>query len=143
MTDRPNIIWITTDQQRIDNIRCTGSDFMNTPNMDRIARVGVTFQKANCPNTVCTSSRNSMMTGLPLSKHGACNIGTQAIHQQWFISQILRNHGYETHHVGNAHWFPWGAGSPETAPVDEEGAPLVHLWQERACAWSIKRKRIA
>ncbi len=37
MTDRPNILLITTDQQRFDTIRVAGYEFMKTPNLDRLA----------------------------------------------------------------------------------------------------------
>ncbi|TCP22668.1 arylsulfatase A-like enzyme [Scopulibacillus darangshiensis] len=92
--------------------------------MDRIGREGVSFKRAYCPNTVCTPSRTSMMTGVHLSRHGAYNIGTTAIDKNIFFSHLLRNKGYQTHHIGKAHWYPWGIESPENAIVDEKGTPF-------------------
>ena len=93
MDQKPNVILITTDQQRFDSVGFNGSSFMNTPNMDRLGREGVSFQRAYCPNTVCTPSRVSIMTGLHLSRHGAYNIGTYAKDFSLFLSTILRENG--------------------------------------------------
>lgn len=124
MGEKPNIVLITTDQQRFDSVHINGSTFMNTPNMDRLGKEGVIFNRAYCPNTVCTPSRTSIMTGLHLSKHGAYNIGTAAMDKEVFLSNILRDHGYYTKHIGKAHWYPWGTDNPETREVNEEGTPF-------------------
>ncbi len=122
MPQKPNIILITTDQQRYDSIGVNGNTFIQTPNMDRLGSEGVSFEKAYCPNTVCTPSRISMMTGLHISRHGAYNVGTYANDYSLFLSHALKDNGYRTHHVGKAHWHPWQESSPETAPLDEQGS---------------------
>ena len=53
--DRPNIIFIITDQQRFDTIRALGFDYMETPNLDRLVREGVTFSNCQFPR-LCQSS---------------------------------------------------------------------------------------
>ncbi len=126
MMDKPNVIVITTDQQRYDSLGLHGSSFMHTPAMDRIGNEGVSFSRAYCPNTVCTPSRVSIMTGLHLSRHGAYNIGTSSvIDSSYFLSSILGENGYRTHHIGKAHWYPWAADNPETAAIDQEGSPYT------------------
>ncbi|MCC2686044.1 MAG: arylsulfatase family protein, partial [Paenibacillaceae bacterium] len=122
---KPNVILITTDQQRYDSIGINGSSFMTTPNMDAVGQEGAVFRRAYCPNTVCTPSRVSIMTGLHLSRHGSYNIGTRPTWEGRFLSDILRAAGYRTHHIGKAHWHPWGADSPETREPDEDGRPFV------------------
>jgi arylsulfatase len=52
MNKKPNIIVITTDQQRYDSIRLHGSNFMNTPNMDRLGQEGVSFCRASLHPTM-------------------------------------------------------------------------------------------
>jgi arylsulfatase A-like enzyme len=121
---RPNVIIITTDQQRYDSVRINGSDFMHTPNMDRLGREGAQFTNAYCPNPVCTPSRVSIMTGQQLSRHGSFNIGTYPPETSTFLSHILREQGYRTHHIGKAHWYPWGADNAETRKPDEDGTPF-------------------
>lgn len=121
---KPNIILITTDQQRFDSVKINGGSFMNTPHMDSLGQEGACFGKAYCPNTVCTPSRVSMMSGMHLSRHGAYNIGTFASGYDSFLSTILRQNGYRTHHIGKAHWHPFWVDSPENQKVDEVGTPL-------------------
>ncbi|PYE54621.1 sulfatase family protein [Deinococcus yavapaiensis] len=120
---RPNIILVTTDQQRYDALGANGSPFMTTPALDELSAEGVAFDRAYCPNPVCTPSRLTLMTGQFPSRHGGYNIGTTAIDKSRFLSVQLRAAGYRTHHVGKAHWHPWSDPSPERAPVDERGTP--------------------
>lgn len=127
MQQKPNIILITTDQQRYDSIGMHGSKFIQTPNLDRLGREGISFARAYCPNTVCTPSRVSIMTGQHLSRHGAYNIGTSAIDDSIFLSKMLRKNGYRTHHIGKGHWHPWKAPSPETQQVDGATTPFRDL----------------
>ncbi|MFK7692740.1 sulfatase [Paenibacillus sp. HJGM_3] len=127
MRTKPNVILITTDQQRYDSVGINGSGFIRTPNLDHLGREGAVFSRAYCPNTVCTPSRVSMLTGQHISRHGAYNVGTYAEDYSIFLSQILRDNGYRTHHIGKAHWHPWQADSPETAPVDEKCTPFRDL----------------
>ena len=56
--DRPNIILIITDQQRQDMMGCAGNKYVNTPNIDQIAKNGLRFQNAYCSNPVCFPSRS-------------------------------------------------------------------------------------
>ncbi|MFW5915600.1 MAG: sulfatase-like hydrolase/transferase, partial [Planctomycetota bacterium] len=46
MTKAPNILWITTDQQRYDTIGALGNPHVNTPNLDRLCAEGVAFTRA-------------------------------------------------------------------------------------------------
>ncbi|MBE3638104.1 sulfatase family protein [Mangrovicoccus algicola] len=70
MTRNPNILWITTDQQRFDTIAAHGNTAINTPNLDRLAAEGMSFMRAYCQSPICTPSRASFMTGrYPASHH--------------------------------------------------------------------------
>lgn len=60
---RPNILLITTDQQRHGLLGCEGDRFVRTPSLDRLAAQGVTFANAYCTNPVCVPSRFSFVTG--------------------------------------------------------------------------------
>ena len=63
-SDRPNILWICTDQQRYDTIAALGNAFVSTPNIDALARQGVAFERAYCQSPICTPSRASFLTGM-------------------------------------------------------------------------------
>lgn len=63
-SNRPNILFILTDQQRQDSLACYGNDWIETPNLDSIADRSFVFENAYVTQPVCTPSRASIMTGL-------------------------------------------------------------------------------
>ncbi len=61
---RPNLLFIMTDQQRFDTIRAVGKyEFLNTPNLDRLASEGVMFTHAYTPCAVSAPARSCILTG--------------------------------------------------------------------------------
>ncbi|MBT3274962.1 MAG: sulfatase-like hydrolase/transferase, partial [Spirochaetales bacterium] len=64
MSTVPNILWICTDQQRYDTIRCLNNRHINTPNLDRLCAEGTAFTRAYCQSPICSPSRASFLTGL-------------------------------------------------------------------------------
>ena len=63
MSDKPNILWICTDQQRFDTIRALGNLHAQTPRLDQLVKEGTTFTNAFCQSPVCAPSRASFLTG--------------------------------------------------------------------------------
>ena len=110
--DRPNILIITTDQQRIDSLSCYGSTFTQTPNLDRLGAKGAIFDRAYCVNPVCTPARATLFSGQYVSHHGAWNVGMNVPHDVTMISHRLGDLGYRTHYIGKAHFQAFG-GRPE------------------------------
>lgn len=100
----PNILLITTDQQRTDTLGCYGAGWMRTPNLDQLAEEGVLFERAYSVSPLCTPSRVSLFTGQYPSRHGAWNVGCNARDDGAFVSHSLGAAGYRTHHIGKAHW---------------------------------------
>src|SRR5210317_1976638 len=72
---KPNILFIMTDQQHARMMSCTGNTLLNTPAMDSIARDGVRFARAYAANPVCVPSRTSMATGMMPNRLGAHDNG--------------------------------------------------------------------
>jgi len=107
MSKRPNIIVITTDQQRTDTLSCYGSTFTSTPNIDRLASEGVLFERGYCCNPVCAPSRASLFTGKNVSRHGVWNCGINLPTDEILVSHRLQQSGYKTHYVGKAHFQTW------------------------------------
>jgi len=126
---RPNVIIITTDQQRTDSLSCYGSAFTNTPNLDRLANEGVIFDRAYCANPVCTPARASIFGGRYLSRHGAWNVGMNVPDDERFISHILAGAGYRTHYVGKAHFQSFGA-------KPDESTETLKDWWNRYPEWT-------
>ena len=61
--DRPNIIFILTDDQRFDSLGYAGNDIIHTPEMDKLAREGVYFKNALVTTPICSASRASIFSG--------------------------------------------------------------------------------
>ena len=96
--ERPNIIFLFTDDQNTYSLGCYGNDDAITPHIDSLARDGVTFDRHYTVTAICMASRATVMTGLYEYRHG-CNFGHGPLHQEtWEQSypMILRKHGYMT-----------------------------------------------
>ncbi len=63
MAKKPNILLITTDQQRYDTMGCTGNTVIQTPHLDRLAEQGVLFSDLHVQNPICAPSRACLATG--------------------------------------------------------------------------------
>jgi len=61
--DRPNILFITTDQQSATMMSCAGNPWLKTPALDYLSEHGVRFERAYTANPVCSPARVAMMTG--------------------------------------------------------------------------------
>lgn len=125
MATRPNVIIITTDQQRRDTLSGHGSTFTSTPNLDRIGAEGVFFDRAYCANPVCTPARASLFSGYYPSRHGAWNIGTNVPDDVPMLSHRLADAGYATAYVGKMHFQAYRGGerSKEGSGQWERGIP--------------------
>ena len=118
MTDRPNILLITSDQHRGD---CYGFEGrrVRTPHLDDMARQGTRFGACITPNLVCQPSRASMLTGLLPLTHGVSDNGIDLSPQigEAGFAGALTKAGYKTGYVGKAHFstlFTFEAtGKPE------------------------------
>ncbi len=100
--DRPNFLFLLTDDQRADTIRALGNPVIETPHLDRIARSGLVFQNAYCMGStvpaVCFPSRSMLLSGRSLFHLPP---GTNAsTHYDVNFPKTLRAAGYETYHHG-------------------------------------------
>lgn len=123
-TDRPNILIITTDQQRTDSLSCYGAGFTCTPHLDRLAADGVRCDRAYTVNPVCTPARASIFSGRYLSRHGAWNVGMNVPEEEIFLSHRLDAAGYRTHYIGKAHFQAFGGTGTESMEAFDD-------WQAR------------
>lgn len=114
--ERPNILWIMTDEQKYTALSCMWknrheSPWMHmerplTPNLDALADEGILFENAYCPCPVCAPSRASMKTGKYPAFHGAVGNWMPFRGQQKFLPALLREQGYNTGMAGKLHFFP-------------------------------------
>lgn len=104
MNTRPNILWICTDQQRYDTISALGNTHIRTPNMDRLVREGVSFNRAYCQNPICSPSRGSFMTGrYPRTTRSFINGNDTFSKDETLVTKLLADGGYNCGLVGKLH----------------------------------------
>ncbi len=125
----PNIIVITTDQQRTDSLSCYGSEFTHTPHLDRLADEGVRFDRAYCANQVCTPARASIFTGRHVSRQGAWNVGMNVPEDEVMISHLLGAAGYRTHYVGKIHFQAFGGTAEQSRESMGEWDRIYPEWR--------------
>ena len=104
--EKPNIIIIITDQQFADAMSCVmGNEYLNTPNMDRLAEKGVRFTKAYSPNPLCLPMRTSMITGQFPHETGVFTNNDKKLDASKypFLGKIFKDAGYETGYFGKWH----------------------------------------
>ncbi len=120
---RPNILFITTDQQRAD---CIGFEnpLLRTPNLDALARAGTHFSNCITPSIVCQPARASLLTGcLPLT-HGVWDNGVDldpVVAQQGMAAKLAAS-GYATAFIGKAHFSSKITFAPTGTPECRKSA---------------------
>ncbi|WP_111708235.1 sulfatase-like hydrolase/transferase [Lutibacter citreus] len=110
--ERPNIIFILTDDQSYGMMGCTGNDIIQTPNFDKLAGESVLFTNAHVSSAICTPSRVSILLGQYERKHGVnFNSATTISEEAWSESYpvLMRKAGYYTGYIGKNH-SPIGKG---------------------------------
>jgi arylsulfatase A-like enzyme len=133
---RPNILFILADDLGYHDLSITGSEFYETPNIDRIANEGMIFTNGYANSQVCSPSRASIMTGKFTARHGITDwIGARTgeewrkagrfnkllppnyvhnlPHEYTSLPEALKEAGYKTFFAGK-----WHLGSEGSWPED-------------------------
>lgn len=99
---KPNIIFILTDDQRFDAIGYAGNKYVQTPEMDDLAKQGTYFKTAIATTPICAASRASIWTGLQERSHNY-NFQTGNIRAEYMANSyptVLKKNGYYTGFFG-------------------------------------------
>ena len=105
-TAAPNILLVICDQMRADALGTLGNSNARTPNLNRMARQGVTFDNCFSNNPVCIPSRKSLFSGLYPHQHG-----TLTNQQNTFLGTPdtivghFKKQGYRIGYFGKNHTF--------------------------------------
>ena len=127
-TDRPNFLFLITDQQRADWAGCYGHPIVKTPNIDAIAARGTRFDNFHVASPICMPNRATLMTGRYPSVHGlrynGCNLPERA---NTFVD-VLRAAGYDTAAVGKSHLQPF-LGKPAMLSKPKRERLVDEAWR--------------
>lgn len=107
MSDQRNFLLIFADQWRGDCLSALGHPVVETPNLDDLARKGVTFARAYSPSPSCIPARACLATGQTPWNCGRIGYKDRVpwTYRQTMMS-TLRDAGYQTINVGKTHFFP-------------------------------------
>ena len=146
--DRPNIIFLMTDDQNVRSLGCYGAPGVKTPNIDALAADGVTFDRHYDTTAICMACRATVMTGLLEYRHGV-NFGTGTVgdgqmrKEDWEQSypMLLHKAGYRTAFAGKFGFtiedtsksgrYPeddfdmWGGGPGQTSFITARNKSMV------------------
>ncbi len=107
---QPNIIYIMSDDHDADAISAYSKKFIRTPNIDRIAKGGMKFNKAFVGNSICAPARATLLTGQHSHKNGVKDNRTRFDSSKTNIAHHLHNGGYQTALIGKWHLHSYPAG---------------------------------
>lgn len=105
--ERRNVLFIMTDQQCADAMSCVGNPHVKTPNMDRLARNGVVFDKAYTTQPLCVPCRTALQTGRWPHQSGVMVNNTRflpdGVPQGPMLGKLVRDAGYQCGYLGKMH----------------------------------------
>ncbi|SFD27845.1 sulfatase family protein [Algibacter pectinivorans] len=96
--EKPNIIFILTDDQRWDALGYAGNDLAHTPEMDKLAKSGVFFKNTIATTPICAASRASIFSGLQERTHNY-SFSSKAMkdeYMEYAFPRVLKKSGYYT-----------------------------------------------
>ena len=102
-TERPNILFIMSDDHAEGAISVYGSELIHTPNIDKIAKEGIRFNNSFVTNSICAPSRAVLLTGKYSHMNGVRENDQVFDGSQETFPKILQSAGYETAMIGKWH----------------------------------------
>lgn len=119
--ERPNVLFVAVDDMRCD-AGCYGHSQAITPNIDRLAKMGVRFDRAYCQQALCNPSRASLLSGRRPDSLGVWNLTTglrDADPNLVTLPQLFKQNGYATQGIGKIfhNWRTEEQGDPRSWSV--------------------------
>ena len=104
ITKRPNIVFIMSDDHAYQAISAYDSSLIKTPNIDRIAKMGMLFTNASVTNSICAPSRATILTGKHSHLNGKIDNVSPFDTTNVTFPQLLQKAGYQTAMFGKLHF---------------------------------------
>jgi iduronate 2-sulfatase len=122
---KPNILFIVVDDLRPE-LGCYGKDYIKSPNIDRLAKGGMVFNRAYCQQAVCSPSRSSVMTGTRPDTTKVWDLVTHfrdALPDVVTLGQCFKQNGYFVQGMGKI--YHGGFDDPPTWSVPWQNPKAV------------------
>lgn len=104
---KPNLLLITVDQMRYDCLHYLNHPVIQTPNLDHLAKRGVTFTSAYSATPSCVPARASILTGMSQRSHGRVGYQDKVVwNYEHTLPGELARAGYHTQCIGKMHVYP-------------------------------------
>ncbi|MCK4747348.1 MAG: sulfatase, partial [Bacteroidales bacterium] len=135
--EKPNVIFILTDQWRAQDLGYAGNQQVQTPNLDKLAKESVVFINAisNCP--VCSPARASLLTGQYPLKHGIFYNDKPLSNEALSFAEVYKKNGYQTAYIGkwhvNGHQIGETTQDGRTTPVPADRRQGFDFWKVNEC----------
>lgn len=114
--EKPNIIFILTDDHRWDALGAMGNKIIQTPHLDQLAGDGIMFRNAYVTTAICAVSRASFLSGQYQSRHKIDDFSTsfspEALNKTY--PMLLKEAGYKVGFIGK-----YGVGNPKDQPKEQ------------------------
>lgn len=128
--DRPNILFVMTDQQRADAIAALGNGNIYTPNMDRLVRRGAAFTNGYSTCPVCVPARYTIRTGCEPHTTGIYHNGAADVVPEQAPGMEERCGAYLARTMTRLGYRTFGIGKFHTQPRNEDIGYETHLHSE-------------
>ncbi|MGI9243029.1 MAG: sulfatase [Verrucomicrobiales bacterium] len=125
--ERFNVLFIAADDMNCD-LGVYGHEKVKTPNLDRLAKMGVRFDNAYCQQPLCGPSRASLMTGMrpdTLDMHTLKHELRKKNPDVVTLGQLFKDNGYFSYRAGKIYHY----GNPSMIGTDANDDPAT--WSER------------
>lgn len=109
---KPNILFVLTDDHAAHAISAYGSVINQTPEIDRLAKEGALLENCFCCNSICAPSRATILTGKHSHLNGVKTLNDRFDGRQETFPKLLQEQGYQTAIIGKWHLGEGGHSSP-------------------------------